>query len=129
MAAESDDDLDVENWGELPPSDNEKAEEQTTILDAENNLNHIRHISAFVMSGLKDSSDSEKKDEIFTNNNDIIGSGDDDISDVDTFKEVGGTTTKEDINKDEIFTNNNDIIGSGDDDISDVDTFKEVGGG
>merc|ERR1712062_903606 len=46
------DDLDVENWGELPPSDNEK--------EAENNLLHIRGISAFVMSGLADSSDSEK---------------------------------------------------------------------
>eukprot|EP01083_Nonionella_stella_P149187 473439_1 len=59
------DDLDfVDNWGDLPPSDNEKDEELQSTLDAENNLNHIRHISAFVISELKSDSENNQGDEM-----------------------------------------------------------------
>eukprot|EP00484_Ammonia_sp_Unknown_P020328 CAMPEP_0197041556 /NCGR_PEP_ID=MMETSP1384-20130603/18083_1 /TAXON_ID=29189 /ORGANISM="Ammonia sp." /LENGTH=769 /DNA_ID=CAMNT_0042472505 /DNA_START=59 /DNA_END=2368 /DNA_ORIENTATION=- len=62
------DDLDVDNWADLPPSDDEREEEENPHqlqlqkdADAQSNLNHIRTISAFVMSGLKDSSDSSSE--------------------------------------------------------------------
>jgi len=53
----------IDDWGELPPSDNECEEHFVSMNRGdriEQQLNHIRTISAFVMSGLKDSSDSEK---------------------------------------------------------------------
>merc|ERR1712129_553475 len=56
------DDLDIENWGELPPSeDNNENDETSNEKEVESSLLHIRGISAFVMSGLADSSDSDKE--------------------------------------------------------------------
>ena len=68
------DDLDVAELADLPLSVHDDVEEadgpkanaanlrNEKVQSAESNLLHIRHISAFVMSGLRDSSDSEDRD-------------------------------------------------------------------